>query len=85
MPLLYERGWEKEFRCVVAVWCSQATQMERLRGRGWTDGESRARLAAQLPMEEKLNRAEFAIANNGGVELLREQCVRLLRHVKMDG
>ena len=70
---------------MVAVWCSQATQMERLRGRGWTDGESRARLAAQLPMEEKLNRAEFAIANNGGVELLREQCVRLLRHVKMDG
>ncbi len=78
VPLLYECGWEKEFRCVVAVWCDQETQKKRLQTRGWADSEIHARLAAQLPMEEKLNRAEFALANNGSLEWLREQCVRFL-------
>lgn len=81
VPLLYECGWEKEFRCVIAVWCDRTTQQERLRARGWTDAEINARLAAQLPMEEKLNRAEFALANNGSREWLREQCVRLLQRL----
>ena len=81
VPLLYECGWEKEFRCVIAVWCDRETQEKRLRARGWADNEIHARLAAQLPMEEKLNRAEFALANNGSLEWLREQCVRLLHRL----
>ena len=79
VPLLYEFGWETEFRCVIAVWCDRMTQEERLRTRGWTEEEIRARIAAQLPMEEKLNRAEFAIANNGSLKLLREQCDRIVK------
>ncbi len=78
VPLLYEGGWEKEFRCVVAVWCDRRTQEERLKARGWTAEEIRDRLAAQLPMEEKMQRADFALANNGTMELLREQCARIL-------
>ena len=81
VPLLYEGGWEKEFRCVVAVWCDRETQTARLKARGWTAEEIRSRNAAQLPMEEKLARAAFAITNNGSLELLREQCRRILTAV----
>ena len=53
----------------------------RLKARGWTAEEIRSRNAAQLPMEEKLARAAFAITNNGSLELLREQCRRILTAV----
>ena len=81
VPLLYECGWEKEFSSVVAVWCDRETQQQRLQARGWTPAEIQSRIAAQLPMVTKLDRAEFAIANNGSLELLREQCVRLLQRL----
>ncbi len=81
VPLLYEGGWEKEFRCVVAVWCDRRTQEERLKARGWTAEEIRSRNAAQLAMEDKLQRADFAVANNGSLEMLRGQCRRILETI----
>lgn len=61
IPLLFETGVERAFDAVICVACSSASQLERLRRRGWTDEESRHRIAAQLPIEEKLKRSHFVL------------------------
>ena len=78
VPLLYESGWEADFTAVIAVWSPPQTVRERLRQRGWSDTEIATREATQIPADEKLRRAHYAIINNGSVELIREQCRRLL-------
>ena len=78
VPLLYESGWEADFTAVIAVWSPPQTVRERLRQRGWSDTEIATREAIQLPADEKLRRADYAIINNGSLELLRDQCRQLL-------
>jgi len=77
VPLLFEVGWQDRFAAVITVWCDPETQRRRLLARGWTEAEMAARLQAQLPANEKLDRADLAIINNGSLDLLREQCRRV--------
>ncbi len=77
VPLLFEAGWHERMDHTVAVWCDPDTQLRRLRQRGWTDAEIRARLARQLSMDEKLARAQYGLINTGTLDMLRQQC-RLL-------
>ncbi len=74
VPLLYESGWDKLFEAVVVVWVPPALQVARLMAR---DGVSReaaeASLQAQMPIDEKRRRAQFAIDNSGPVEETRKQ------------
>lgn len=78
VPLLYESGWEADFTAIIAVWSPPQTVRERLARRGWSDAEIATREATQLPADEKLRRAHYAIINNGSLELLRDQCRQLL-------
>ncbi len=78
IPLLYEKGYEKTFDRIITVACSGRTQNVRLRARGWTDEAIRNRIAAQLSIEEKMRRADFVIWNEGSLDGLVSQCVRLL-------
>lgn len=77
IPLLYEVAWETRMDCVIAVWCDPDTQRRRLSLRGWSNAEIRQRCAAQLSMDEKLERSDFGIINRGSRFLLREQCSRV--------
>ncbi|NOY82699.1 MAG: dephospho-CoA kinase [Kiritimatiellaeota bacterium] len=84
IPLLFEVRWERDMWRTVAVWCPEAVQMKRLEQRGWSGAEIRRRLATQLPMNEKLHRADYGLINFGSLELLRRQCEILrkkLEHV----
>ncbi len=68
---LFEEGLEPLVDGVLVVAASQAQQIERLRSRnGYTDAEARARLAAQLPLEEKVRRARWVVDNTGDEETL---------------
>lgn len=72
VPLLYEAGWEGDFALVGCVASSRETQLARMTAkRGYSREEALARLAAQLPVEEKAKRADFVIRNDGTVEELR--------------
>jgi dephospho-CoA kinase len=74
IPLLYENGLERECDGVIVVWASLETRLKRVRARsGLSEAEVRARDAAQLPLEEKVARAEFVINNDGSLEELKEQ------------
>jgi dephospho-CoA kinase len=65
IPLLYETDRQGDFDRVVVAACRTDQQLERLRQRGYTPGEGAARLAAQLPIEEKRQRADYVIDTSG--------------------
>lgn len=73
VPLLYEVGAEKEMDCVVVIACSEATQLARLAAKGCAEPQARARIAAQWPIQKKMDRADFVIWNDGTRHALAEQ------------
>ncbi|MDR0535835.1 MAG: dephospho-CoA kinase [Puniceicoccales bacterium] len=73
IPLLFETGLETEFATVLCVHCTAGTQLARLAARGFSEAECRARLTAQLPLEEKVRHATHAIFNEGSLEFLAAQ------------
>jgi dephospho-CoA kinase len=69
IPLLYETGRHREFDVVIVSACDPATQLTRVMARGGTtEGEARARIAAQLPIGEKVRRANHVIKTDGSFE-----------------
>ena len=73
IPLLYEVGAENQFDCIVAVGCSEQTQMARLAAKGLTPRQAQARIRAQWPMQKKMDEADFVIWNDGSLRVLAEQ------------
>ena len=78
VPLLYESGAEKHFQHVVVMACSDRMQRSRLRERGWSKPEAERRLKAQLPQQEKMDRADHVIWNEFTKKNLEEQLQRIL-------
>ena len=73
VPLLYEAGGGSGWDAVICVSSPEAEQLRRLGARGLTPEESRVRVAAQWPLEEKEKRADYVICNRGGLALLERQ------------
>ena len=72
IPLLFETGWTDgwDFTATVET-TSEEVRLERLRARGLSDEEARARIAAQLPSSERIARADFVVLNDAGPDELR--------------
>jgi dephospho-CoA kinase len=79
VPLLYETGAEKNFDRVVVTACSPELQLARLRERGMSETSARQRLAAQLPTDEKIARADFVIRTDGSFEETDRQVADLIQ------
>jgi dephospho-CoA kinase len=78
IPLLYETSGEKLCDRVVVVACSGEIQVERLMKRTKMDrAAATAILSAQMPLDEKIRRADHVVWNNGPKRVLVEQA-RLL-------
>jgi len=78
IPLLYETGGETLCDRVVVVACSPRVQLERLRARmGLEEAEAQQMIDAQMPLTDKIARADHVVWNNGGRGELKEQA-RLL-------
>jgi len=71
--LLIEAGMAERLDGLVVAFCEPEQQMERLRTRGMSEVEARRRIAAQLPLEEKLKRASETIDCSGTLEQTRAQ------------
>ena len=72
VPLLFEVGMAPLFDLVALVYISPAEQADRLMKRnGFTAEEARARLAAQMSIDEKVRLADVVIDNQGTVEETR--------------
>ncbi len=69
IPLVYETGRARQFDAVIVTTCSPATQLARLAARpGVTAHDAERRIAAQLPLEEKVRRADHVIDTGGTFE-----------------
>ena len=78
IPLLYETGGESLCDRVVVVACSEKVQVGRLKKRmSITASEARKMMKSQMPLEEKIRRADHVVWNNGDRTSLMEQ-VRFL-------
>jgi dephospho-CoA kinase len=76
-PLLIETDGDRDCQVVVVVSATPQTQIARLAARGMDEADARARLAAQLPLERKVERADVVLDNEGTPSQLEEQVERL--------
>ncbi len=75
--LLVEAGYHKNLDGLVVTWCRPEQQLARLRARGLGDEDARRRIAAQLPVTEKLRYATEKIDCSGSLEDTRTQVAAL--------
>ena len=74
IPLLFEAHWEKNFDIICCVRSARETQVARMmETRGYTREEAEARLAAQMPVEEKAAKSHYVINNDGSAEDLKTE------------
>jgi dephospho-CoA kinase len=79
IPLLYETGGETLCERVVVVACSAKMQLGRLMERMSLQGsEAEQMINSQMPLEEKISRAEHVVWNNGDRATLMEQAKNLV-------
>jgi len=78
IPLLFETGRHREFDVVIVAECAPSTQITRVMARdGVSESEARARVAAQLTIEEKVRRADQVINTDGSFEETNRQVRRV--------
>ena len=66
VPLLYEASREGDYDVVIVTACELPTQIRRVMARdGISEAEAKQRIAAQLPIEEKVRRADHVIRTDG--------------------
>ena len=69
VPLLYEVGRDRDFDVVVVAACDPDTQVQRVMKRdGVSEADARQRIAAQLPIAQKVRRAEHVVRTDGTYE-----------------
>ena len=78
IPLLYECALESAFSNVWCVGASRRTQMNRLRARGFSEEEATQRLNSQMPVADKMAKAQIAFWGEGTPATLLAQ----LDHVR---
>jgi len=67
IPLLFETGQQHDFDAVLVCACAPSEQVRRVMARNsLSDADARARIAAQLPIDEKVARADYVIWTDRG-------------------
>ncbi len=82
IPLLFERDRDNAFDATLLVYAPPAIQLRRIRERDGLDAvQAEQRLAAQLPIDEKRERATWVIDNSGTREATAAQVAAWWREV----
>lgn len=78
IPLLFETHAESAFDSVICLACSDATQHARLAARGWSPDQIKQRIAAQLPVAEKMSRSHYVVWTEGDLSATAQQLDRVI-------
>lgn len=78
IPLLFETQAESQFDKIICVACSAANRQKRLSERGWTPEQIQQRIAAQMPVDQKIARADFVIWTDGNLDAHARQLEQIL-------
>ncbi len=81
IPLLYEKGYECMFDKVIAVYVDEKTALARLTVQGVSPESARQRLSVQMPLLEKIARADYVINNQGSIEETMWQARRIFEEL----
>jgi len=73
IPLLFELTRPIFADKVVVVSASEQTQLSRLEEKGMSREDAQNRIKSQLPLEEKIESADFVINNDGPLEETKKQ------------
>lgn len=82
IPLLFEVHWDEQepIDAIIVVTADEKTQIERAKKKfGLTEKAIRARIAAQMPLAEKVKKADFVVDNSKNVEETRRQVKAILK------
>jgi len=82
IPLLFETDAAAEFDAVICVACTPTSQAQRLGERGWTPAECAQRIAAQWPVQQKMDRSRFVIWTEPGLDVHAAQVERILARLQ---
>jgi dephospho-CoA kinase len=80
--LIFEAGLHKMLDGVVVAWCLPEQQLARLIKRGLGEAEAKKRMAAQMPVAEKLTLATVKIDCSGTLEDTRRQVEELAARLR---
>jgi len=83
--LLVEAGIVEKLDGLVVAICTPEQQMERLRVRGMSEIEAKRRMAAQMPVDQKLRHAMETIDCSGTLEETRAQVRALAAKLRKRG
>lgn len=82
IPLLYESGGEALCDMVLVVYVDQKTQLKRLMDRNHlSESEAKSRIESQMPLHEKMERADIVINNSGSVQKTLERVNEIIEKV----
>lgn len=80
VPLLFESGLDKICDHTICVASPLKTQLARLKKhRGMGRDEALARIRSQMPLREKIKRADFVVKNTGTIASVKNQVNKLLQ------
>jgi dephospho-CoA kinase len=83
VPLLFERNLQNTLRPVVVVSAPADLQLARLMARnGLSSTEAAARIAAQMPLADKVAQADYVIDNSGSLENTEQQAALVLAKIR---
>ena len=63
------------------MWAPARLQLSRLQARGLSEAEAQNRMAAQMPLALKMERADYVIRSYDTVEILKEQTELVARAI----
>lgn len=84
LPLLFETGHMLNYlHKIIVVTCEEDLQLQRLMERtGFTEAKAKLRIAAQMPLEKKMEMANFVIENSGSERDTRQQTIKIINVLK---
>jgi dephospho-CoA kinase len=80
VPLLFESGMDSAFDATIAVVADEGVRAERAAARGHAGVAERA--GRQLSQEEKSQRADFTVRNDGTIDELKRSLSRVLAKIE---
>jgi len=81
VPLVYERAYEDKFDKTIVVHTTEETALHRLGMKGVSRRDALLRIKTQMPIEEKMKRADFLINNDGALNETTMQVEKLLKNL----
>lgn len=82
VPLLFEAGFDKFCDKKIVVTASEAEVKKRLSERGFSAGDLKSRMRAQMPVEEKLKLADIVICNDASIETTRKEVEKVWKTLR---